>query len=516
RQYVIILFTLACTIALAFVYIYTTPPQYTAHAMLLIDMPKVKVVQQQEFMLNDLPLDAAQVDTQVEVLKSEGIALSVIKAMKLTEDPEFVGRRRGFVGTILDIILEPFLSEAPASRDTASEDQLTQRALSRFLARRNVRRVAHTYILDVEFTWSSASRAATIANALADAYLTDQLQSKYQATRRASAWLQDRVLELREQAIAADRAVLEFKEKKNIIGMGGGDGRLLAEQQVIDVNSQLRQARASTAEAKARLERIQEVIKQGVPDAAVTDQLRNDIITRLRTQYLDFERRYNILVSHYGQTHLAAVSLKTQMEQLRGSMNDELSRLAESFKSDYEIAKTREGSLERTLANLVSGAQLTNRERLGLGELESRAKVYHSIHDSFLQRYMEATQQQSIPITEARVITLASPPALASNLNLIKILAFGGWLGLFLGFGGAALREAVDRVFRTSRQVETILKTNCLAAVPALKNPDVMMKAAMSNHTALDDQGAKAIKRVDPELARIFRQVVHEPLSSFA
>src|SRR5437867_3852159 len=86
RQYPIILFSLACVVALAFVYLYTTPKQYTAHAMLLIDSTKMHVLRQQESVMSELPLDTASVDTQVEVLKSEGVALSVVKEMKLTDD----------------------------------------------------------------------------------------------------------------------------------------------------------------------------------------------------------------------------------------------------------------------------------------------------------------------------------------------------------------------------------------------------------------------------------------------
>src|SRR6185436_1949422 len=119
---------------------------------------------------------------------------------------------------------------------------------------------ARTYVLDLSYTSFSPGTAAAVANAIGEAEILDQLESKYQATRRASTWLQDRVAELRVQAIAADRAVLEFKEQKNIISMGGGSGsgdRLLSDQQMADANAQLASARTSIAEAKARLDRIQ-------------------------------------------------------------------------------------------------------------------------------------------------------------------------------------------------------------------------------------------------------------------
>ena len=58
--------------------------------MLLIDSSKLRILQQ-EAPMGDIPIDTAQVETQVEILKSENIGLSVIKDLKLTDDPEFVG-----------------------------------------------------------------------------------------------------------------------------------------------------------------------------------------------------------------------------------------------------------------------------------------------------------------------------------------------------------------------------------------------------------------------------------------
>lgn len=515
RQWPILVFITACAIMLGVVYLFTTPKQYTAHAMLLIDTSKSHVLQQQQQAFGDLPLDSAQVETQVELLKSEGIGLSVIKEMKLTEEPEFVASKQGLIGALVDLITQPFYFEGGSSQSLSSESALTRTALGRFIANRDIRRVARTYVLDISYTSLSASRAASVANATAEAYIVDQLESKFQATRRAGIWLQDRIAELRLQALTADRAVLEFREKKNIIGFGGSDGRLLGEQTAIDVNTQLGVARGETAAAKARLDRIQTVMSQDVPDAAVADSLRNEVLTRLRTQYLDLDRRYEVWAGRYGAGHLAAVNLKTQMAQLRRSMADELGRIAESYKSDYEIAKQREDALEKNLVESISGTQLTNRDRLGLQELESKAKVYHSIHDNFLQRYMEITQQQSFPITEARVITSATPPNESSSPKMFRVMMVAGVLGLILSFAAALMRETMDRVFRTSQQVEKILRTNCLAVLPLLKNKAVPAEPSQRVRTSQPKRTGPG-KVFGKDVAPMFRHVLHEPLSAFA
>src|SRR5689334_14467070 len=87
RQFTVILFVTLLTLALGVSYVVTARPSYTAQAQLLIDARKVQVFQQQS-VLGDSPIDAAQVESQAEILKSENIASAVIKNLNLTNDPE--------------------------------------------------------------------------------------------------------------------------------------------------------------------------------------------------------------------------------------------------------------------------------------------------------------------------------------------------------------------------------------------------------------------------------------------
>jgi polysaccharide biosynthesis transport protein len=550
RQLPIFVFFIACSLALGSVYLFTTPASFTSHAMLLIDSSKVRILQQQEAPLGDIPIDTAQVETQVEILKSESIGLSVIKDLKLTDNPEFTGAGPGLIGHIRGMFTK---SEVPS--DTA----LARSALGMFLSKRSVTRVGRTYVLDIGYTSLNPERSAAIANAIADAYIVDQLESKYQATRRASRWLQDRIRELRQQASDADRAVQDYKEKNNIVSVGGGvDGnsRLLGEQQVEELNSQLSTARANAEETRARLERIEQVLKRDAPDATmdatVTDSLHSEVINRLRSNYLDLAGREAIWSARYGANHLATVNLRTQMAELRRSIVDELGRIAQSYKSDYEIAKSRVDGLEQSLKSLIANSQLTNRDRLGLRDLESTAKVYHTLYDNFLQRYMEAIQQQSFPITEARVISAAAPPQQKSGPLTMTVLGTAAFIGIILSFVAAVLREAIDQVFRTSRHVESALNINCLAVLPRLgtapatspwpgasslalrpkpvsaKPKDIEPAAApkISDVTVLSREILSETRTVAPRTAAdrklifakgsFLREVVDEPLSGFA
>ena len=112
------------------------------------------------------------------------------------------------------------------------------------------------------------------------------------------------------------------------------------EQQLAELNSGLIQARATTAEAKARLDRVQQILNAGdlIPaanvTATVTDSLHNEVITKLRQQYLEYDARVSDWTRKYGAGHLAVINLRNQMQELRRTMFEELRRIAETYKSD--------------------------------------------------------------------------------------------------------------------------------------------------------------------------------------
>src|SRR5262249_40564629 len=430
RQFPVILFVLLLTLAVVAVFLFTTPPRYTAQAKLIIDSRKVQVFQQQS-VLGEIPVDSATVESQIEILQSENIALSVIKDLHLIEDPEFVESTGGVIGAVMRLIPSFFAppNESKSElEESKSGPELTRRALGVLQGQLTARRAGQTYVINVGFVSLDPTRAAQVANAVADAYIVDQLEAKYETTRRAAAWLQDRLQELRRQVSTAERAVVDYKTHNNSVDSGGG-GRLMSEQQLAELNTALVNARAQTTEQKARRDRIDEIIRGEGSDEklattpAVTDVLNNAVITPLRQRYLEYAAREADYSTRYGRNHLAVVNLRNQMREIRKSILDELQRIAETYKSDYEIAKAREDSIRKSLDQIVAESQTTNQAQIVLRQLESTAKSYRSLYDNFLQRYMESVQQQSFPITEARVITRASSPLGPSSPRTLYILA---------------------------------------------------------------------------------------------
>jgi succinoglycan biosynthesis transport protein ExoP len=481
------------TLALGAVYVVASPPRYTGRAVLVIDAHKAQLFQN-EAPLSNLPIDSTAVDTQIEILNSDSIASSVIDELHLNEDPEFISPRAGVIGSLVGFangavnsVLSVFMPSTANEPAAAPDELLAQRALGTFHSRLKVRRVGLTYAIEIDFDSFNPDRAAQVANAVVDAYAVDSLETKYQVTKRASVWLQERLKELREESTNAERAVVDYKTKNNIVDTGG---RLMNEQQLAEYNSELIQVRAQTAEAKARLDRVRQILEAGDVDpgaattATVADTMHNDVITKLRSQYLDYDARARDWAQKYGPNHLAVVNLRNQLGELRRSIAEELKRTAETYQSDYEIAKEREKSIQRSLEQIVTDSQTTNEAAVTLHNLESSAQTYRALYDNFLQRYMESVQQQSFPISESRVISKAKRPLGKSAPNSMLDLALAGLAGLILGGGLGILRDISDRVFRTPAQIEEHLRADCISLVPLANYASATAREASASASA--------------------------------
>ena len=509
RQFPVALSAMPLAIGLAAVYLFTTPPLYSAKARMMIDTQKPQVLRQ-SILPDEPPLSLAMMESQLEILKSENFALSVVKNLHLTGDPEFIGPNRGLISTLKNAISKFIGLNKKKLNEPESEFDPTLRAVQRFEDQLTVSRVGMTYAIEVGFKSVDPDRAVQVANAVADGFIVDQLDAKYQTIRGATAWLQDRLNELRGQAIAAERAVIEYKTKNNIVDNGG---HLIADQQLTQLSSALIQARAATAEAQARLDRVTQILRDDDPDpkaastATVAESLQNPVITQLRQQYLDLAQRETLFSSRYGSNHLAVVNLRNRMQEIRRSIVDELRQIAEAYKSDYDIAKARENSLEKNMATIVAGSQTTNKAQIELRQLESVAQTYRALYDNFQQRYMDSVQQQALPTTDARVITRASQSAKTSPKSFL-IMAGATVAGLVLGLGLGMLREISDRVFRSGKQVEAHLGTECVAIVPMITR---VTKAA-----PVDARTDRFRSRTITPNAGLLRYAVDSPLSAFA
>src|SRR3984893_366868 len=468
RQWRLIAIITGLCIVLGAMYVAVSPTKYTAQADMLIDTKRVSWTQS-DMSTENRNVDDASVESEIETTKSEKVAMAVINRLHLTDNPEFVGNGSGILRRIFF-----FARSEKSIEPVASNEHLMRRAVDVFKNNLRVTRLVRSYIEQISFTSLDSEKAATIANAVADAYVEDQLQAKYDATRRASTWLEERIGELRQQASDAYKAVQDFKSANSIII--GADGKLASEVELDQLGTALAKARSDTTQARAKLDRIQRVLEQrsakeslNIPDPVVTDALSNPVITKLRQQFLDDQNRESEWSSRYGPDHQAARNLRAEMAALQRAIWDEISRIAESYKSELQIAKSQEESIDKRMLEVFQQSGTKRQSQVRLRELETASNTYRGIYETFLSRFTQSVQQQSFPSTESRFVTLATPPRGPSSPKTGLILALSAIGGIALGMMAAFGREQMNRQVHTRSQIEELLGKSCLAVLPALK-----------------------------------------------
>src|SRR4029450_139397 len=101
---------------------------------------------------------------------------------------------------LLDPIKALFRSSGP-SDGASPEDAAKSRSVDILQKRMKVTRQGTTFLVDIAVSSQSPQKAATIANAIADAYFDEQVLATYEATRIAATWLNGKIDALKSHVV---------------------------------------------------------------------------------------------------------------------------------------------------------------------------------------------------------------------------------------------------------------------------------------------------------------------------
>lgn len=490
--------TLACLCAII-LFLANATPRYTASAQLLLD-PQQDQAPGADAVASALSLDQFAVDSQVTVLRSNVLLRRVVESQKLVADSEFgVAADTGptIFARVQQSILGLFVQDTPKSNEGSRRDQaIPADILAAIQHLRNalaVERVGRTYVINVSVRSTDPYKAARLANAVADAFIVDRLEARYASAQRATAWLGDRLEELRKQLRESEDAVAVFKAEHRLFRTG--QNVTINEQQLSELNAKLVTARAEAAEKRAKYDQLQALRTNGRSAQALPDVLRSTVISQLRAQEAEVSRREADLTARYSDRHPAVVNVRAERRNIEQALDAETSRIAANLKNEYDVAKAGADALEASLREAGGANSVDERVNVRLRELERIAFVNKTLFEDFLSRAKITQERSTFEVREARLITQATPPDIPSFPPKMLALAIGLVGGLLLGSGGALAVEMLHQGFTTPREVEEKLDLPVLASIKRMS------------------AGELTVERKALPLARF---VVARPMSRFA
>jgi succinoglycan biosynthesis transport protein ExoP len=431
--------SVAGSLLIAFVADLLITPKYRATAQILIAPVDLRVIEKDVMPLaQTADANVIQVESETRVLTSDKVLLRVVEGEQLASDPEFRGPP-GALGQAMAAMLAPFRS-SPKGR--AEEDpQITAlRALKRDVG---AARSERTYVVDLTAETRDPDKSARIANAVARAYLDEQSAARTAAARRASESLIARLAELKSRVQRAEENVQRYKSDNDMVGAGGV---LVQEQQLGELNKLLTTARARTADAKARYDQVTELERKGLGVGSTNEGVSSNTIGRLREQYGLAARLEASLAAKLGPRHPDVQDAHAQARNAQRLVTEELKRVAEADRAEYESALANEKSLAAKLEGLKRDSMETSLAAVRLRELEREVEAGRAVYEAFLVRARETQEQERLDTSNVRVISDAQPPIERSwPPRRLVMFSAAAAVGLAGGIGFAGLGEFVRR-----------------------------------------------------------------------
>ena len=516
RRLGVIIACVAAAVVLAGLYLFMAQPVYTAMTQILIDENLSRFAEEEESVQTAQQMDT-RMSSAVEILKSKALALRVVDEAQLSENEMIVDPPQSPVdlakNTVRSVISALLPGGPPASEEAIAAGR-REKAAAVLQQSLTVERVGRSSVIAVAVRSPTPLLSAKIAKTYANAYIEEQLNANFDATERASVWLQERLTDLNTRSQQASLAVEQYKVEHGLVSPRG---ELLSTQQLADLNSQLIVAQADAATASARYEQYKAILDQG-PETAVNNAVvssrdtDNSILQDLRKRYITINDREQGIVQQFGADHPQAKALGAERQELSQQIYTELQQLTGSFRNEFEVASSREQSLRESIEKVAGRNSEANVSMVQLSELEQKAAALKTLYQSYLARFEQASQQQSFPIAKARVISEAGVPSAPSSPRKTLTMALSVVLGLLAGGAVAGFLEFRERFFRTGEDVQEKLGMRFLGYLPRIGG-----QKAQANPVADVELQPEGLPEGEPiDFRQMMRVAVESPRSSFA
>lgn len=481
----IIVTTTVALFLLAALYCVTATPHYKSTAVIevqrssddLLGLESLMASQPSE--MGDALNASLDLQTEVEILQSDTLALKVINDLNLEKTRDFKPHWNP-IGALLGI----FSSKGVADPSSASlEDSPNRRSsvTKIFSSHLKVKTISGTRLIELDYTDSDPRIAAAVVNDLIHALMDYGFTTRNSATNQTSEWLGGQMSDLKRQAHDLQARVVALQRYAGVYSLGeDSQGR---EQLYSSTLDQLQQAtNALTAATSNRIMKgaLYETIRHGDPDMisgltgagpATSTSAQNSftLLQNLRTQQATTAAQLAQDTSKFGADYPKLADERSNLASLNKSVDAEIRRIGERAKNDYEAARGAEEKLLSVYNERKAQAEKSNDRAIEYGIAKQEADNSSALYEDLSKRLREAGVIEGLRSSNISVVSPARVSPKPSSPNTPLYLAGAIVLGLFLGACGALYSDMTDDTIQSFSVVEDSLGLTLSAVLPSLE-----------------------------------------------
>lgn len=457
------------------------PRKFAAESRLLVNAEDVSSLEVSDAASRPDPEYAVTLATQADVLGSDTLALQVVHQLSLEE----IEKQRSHSWLLPDSRDAGLLLEQSPER--------CARMLKRFHSNLKVHVVGGTRLLSVRYMDRDPELAAAVVNALVNDYVQQYFQTRYVATRQASEWLSGQLSELKNDVELSQQRMVEYQKQTGLLGESETNNIVMSKLE--EINRQV-----SAAEANRIIkEAVWKLAQSGDPElissvagssfvqgvSAGTNSTQLGLLPTLRAQEAQLKSEIAETALRVGPSFPKLVQMRSQLAELRASIQDEVARISARAENDYLAARNAENMERALLEEQKQEANKLNSSAIEYGilkrEVDARRDLYQSMQAKLKQASVLAGLRSSniVVVDPARVAARAATPNYALNLTL------GLGIGLLGGLGLALVHDATDRKLHSPADVRRHTGMVVAGVIPDLARNANFIDAAEERFRAL-------------------------------
>ncbi|WP_081740294.1 GumC family protein [Afipia sp. P52-10] len=421
--------------ALGLALLFIIPARYTATSLIFVDPREQRVTTEQE-VLPGIGQDTASLLSIIEIASSDGFLIPLIEKLDVAKD-----------------------------RDISGGETDMSELLMYFRKRLQVVRRGQTYVVAISFTSDDPQKAATYANAIAEAFVANQTKARTLATEEASDWLSSRLKTLRDRLTASEDAVAAFKTKHGIVEAGRDS--TTRQVRATELSQLISAAKLRTEEAKARYDQIQRDARSNVDTSMGS---RSELLNVLRTQRTQLNDQIAQKRAVFGDRHPDLVIALNQRNELERQIATERNRLVQAAKSDYETLRDQQKQLETLLGSVEGEMLMTGEAAVKLQDLRRQAEADRGIYEQFLARYKTTSEQRSLQPSQTQFVSAATVPARPNRPTLPVLIPAIAAASLLLAAVAVVLLDAGGVALPVAASLASLAAIRSQTGVPAPAN----------------------------------------------
>ena len=437
--------------------------------------------------------------TELKIIQSRTLAERVIRDLKLYESPEFIRNR--YLFGFIDGSIPPLPPNIDAGPPDASAS-IFRNAVGYFEKGVDVKPIRRSNLVDVSFDSEDPRVAPAIANKLADDFILYNLDLKYNDTTKASAWLTDRLKDMKIKVENADDALAQYARDNGIVFIT--DKQTLVNEKLAQLQTQLTTAESDRLAKEALYDQVQAGHIETLPGI-----IDNALLQGLEQKKAELERNYDEMGVNYKPDFPKMVQLKKQIDLIGRQVEQQKKTAAKTIIDQYNTALAREKYVTAAMDSAKNAVNDIAEKTIQYNILKREADSNHELYDGLLQRNKEANISAGLNASNIRVVDPAESPGAQVKPRVLLNLGVGLVLGLGLGVGLAFFQEYLDKTLKTPDDVERLLRLPSLGVLPRFaihagkpENGDALLAPGSNGHHAL----APAIQ-TSPEALEAFRSL---------